>query len=121
MYPVLSPGLEKSGELIFHKVIFLPSLCLETLVISQTVPLKQTCVLPQPAPAGSPLQVVGLEQEVECLLLLWIYSMLFTYLLLAVLDLHYCMGISLVAGRGLLAVVATLLQSTGSGSMASFQ
>lgn len=66
MYPVLSPGLEKSVELIFHKVIFLPSLCLETLVISQTVPLKQTCVLPQPAPAGSPLQVVGLEQEVEC-------------------------------------------------------
>ena len=49
--------------------------------------------------------------------------MLFIYLLLAVLDLHYCMGISLVAesrsyslvaGRGLLTVVATLLQTTGS-------
>ena len=49
--------------------------------------------------------------------------MLFIYLLLAVLDLRYPMGFSLVAesrgyslvaGRGLLTVVATLLQSTGS-------
>ena len=48
------------------------------------------------------------------LLFHWVYSMLFIYLLLAVLDLRYCMGFSLVAGRGLLTVVATLLQSTGS-------
>ena len=48
------------------------------------------------------------------LLFHWVYSVLFIYLLLAALDLRYCMGFSLVAGRGLLTVVATLLQSTGS-------